>query len=223
MIMRTIWLPVLLVSLLTALAACDSVRTIIADFDIDGTVQILAADDSKVEVESKKLAKAAHDPKRLSPFPVLIYDGNLFHAKLIINSDTFRGEFINTSAASIHIRFDEASVSSNVHKGEIALVASTATVKGAHVKGKNGMSLRMPAMRLAPGERGSVYAAPKCAGLFPTGRLFGVRFDDNAIALLDTGVGNSIRMRIPIDVDGKRVLAVFDFKATQANVRSSYR
>jgi hypothetical protein len=213
----------LFVAVLAApLASGQTIRTLIADFGISGSVRLVDADGADVAGESASLNMLAKDPRRLSPFGDLHYEGKTLRATLIVNSDTIKGDIENKGASTVYIRFDQAVVSSNVHAAELPLKVYSATVQGVHMR-HPGQLASVPAMRLAPGQKGHVYLAPSYAGLFPAGRLFGVEFDGKEAALSKDGIGNAARLRVPVEVDGKRLSAVIDMKAEQSSVRSSYR
>jgi hypothetical protein len=199
-------------AVLVALVACQSIRTIIADFAIDGRVRMIDRHGAEVAGESTSLDTLARDPRRLSLFGDLHYAGNTLRATLIVNSDTIRGSIENKSASSVNIRFDEAVMSSNMHEGEVPMQVASA-----------GQLASMPAMRLAPGQQGHLYIAPSYAAIFPTKRLFNVQFDGKQPVMLKDGIGNAVRLRVPVEVDGKRLFAVIDMKVNQSSVRSSYR
>ncbi len=212
--------------LLAPLAACQSIRTIIADFAIDGSVRMVDAQGTDVAGESASLNTLARMPPSGQIVSVAMtdvhYEGKTLRATLTVNSDTVTGDIWNMSASPVHIRFDEAVMSSNVHAGEVPMLVYSASIHRDHVADP-GKLVSMPAMRLAPGQRGHVYIAPSYAAIFPTRRLFDVQFDGKQPVLLKDGIGNVLRLRVPVEVDGKRLFAVIEMTAKQSSVRSSYR
>lgn len=207
--------------LFSSLVACSSIRTIIADFDLNGTATILGEDGAVHE--SAKLSKLERGPKRASPFGDLHYEGELFSATLTIDSDSVHGVFINKTASAMQLRFDQASLSSNFQREEIGLQAFMARIQRNMVRGTKGELVKVPPMSLQPGERGNLTIVPSYANLFPSRRLFGVQFDGKQPVLTATGVGNSIRLRVPVEYENRRVYLVFELTASQTSARSSYR
>ncbi len=209
---------------LGTLTACASMRTIIADFDIDGSGQTISADGAG-SAGSAKLDRLAPPQWRASPFPDLRYTGPLHSADLMINSDGIEASITNTTQVPIVLRFDRATLSSNLQPDATPLGVFNAQVKDKLVYLKKGESVLLapPAMPLAPGERAHASLHPSYIKLFPSKRLFGVQFDGKQPVLLENGVGNTVTLRVPVEHAGVRSTWVLELTARQTSVRSNYR
>ncbi len=208
--------------ILSSLCACAALGTVMADFDIEGTARLEEAGMAS-RAETVPLIQLKTPPRRASPFHDLGYEGQMLAAEMVIDTVALEAQFTNRSGAALQLRFDQATMSSTQQPQELALLSWGGVVKGALVvqPSKHALVKALP-MTLQPGERAHVSLSPSYAGLYPSRRLFGIRFADKQAALLEDGVGNTLRLRIPFEQDGKRYSLVFDLTARQARVRTAY-
>ena len=208
--------------LIVSLCGCASLGTDMADFDIDGTAS-LEGYGVAGRAETVALIKLKTAPPRLSPFHDLRYEGTALTAEFRIDTVAMNGQFTNRSATAMQLRFDQATMSSNLHPQEVPLLTWGGTVKRVLIRrpSKHALVNALP-MALQPGEVGDFTLFPSYRSLYPSRRLFGAQFEDNKTALLESGAGNSLRLRIPVEQDGKRYSLVFELKARQARARRVY-
>ncbi len=208
--------------ILASLCACAGLGTVMADFDIEGTARLEQAGMAS-RAETVPLIKLKTAPQRASPFPGLRYEGPMLAAEMVIDTVALDAQFSNRSDTALQLRFDQATMSSKQQPQEMALLSWGGVVKGVLVvqPSKHALVKALP-MTLQPGERAHVTLSPSYAGLYPSRRLFGVRFADKQAALLDDGIGNALRLRIPVEQDGKRYSLVLDLTARQARARTAY-
>jgi hypothetical protein len=205
--------------------ACSAMRTVIADFDIDGAAKLVTEAGVEVPGSASKLVRVPPPAKRISPYPDLRYDGALFSTTLTINSDGVSGTIVNNAGTPLTFRFDQARVSSNVQSEPVALEVFGGQIKHTlvAVKPDGPRVIAVPMLSLQPGEKALLEFVPSYAKLYPSKRLFGVSFVGNSPEIAEAGVGNTLTLRVPVEHAGKRQIWLLELKAKETKVRSSYR
>lgn len=206
--------------LLTASMACTSVRSVVVDFDVAGTGSI--DEEPGGEPASRPLVQMPRLSGSLNPFKSLRYEGELFSAVLDLNSDFMRVTVENNSGSALQLRFDQATVMSKDALLPLRVFSAAADGQGVHA-GKGRPPIPAMPLALAAGSKKTIVFSASYAGLFDSGRPFGVDFAPGQPVLRTTGVGSSIQYRIPVDHGGRRFTWVVDLSARQASARTSYR
>ncbi len=208
--------------ILATLFGCAAFGTAMADFHIEGSARLdePGASGSGPTVALLEVPTASN---RISPFPDLRYQGEQLTADLLLDSVALHGQFSNRSASTLRLRFDQATMSSNLHPQEVPLLSWGGVVNGKLLDrpSKHALVPAVP-LTLQAGASGYLTLAPSYAGLYPSRRLFGVRFADKQAALLEDGVGNSLRLRIPVEQEGKILNLVVELRARRTQVRTAY-
>lgn len=212
-----------LVMSLATLTACASFRTPVADFDLEGIGTIVSDAGAELAGERAALRRLPLIPGRISPFPDVKYDGQRMTVILGINSAFLSGTFMNKSALPMQLRFDQASWSSNQQRGEMPIRVYRATVGKQFVSvGKKAAPTLLPATRLEAGARLHMLAVPAYDQIYPSGRLFNITFDADKAIFISNGVGNTLRLRVPVEQGEQRYTLVVEINAVAANARNIY-
>lgn len=208
---------------LISMMACTSVRSIGVDFDIVGTGKIVDEQGGELGGASRLLVQIPRPPGWLNPFSKLLYESKLFSAELDLNSVFVTVAVENKSRSALQVRFDQATVTSNFQEKPLPLRVFMAKANGQFVNaGKGRDPIAALPVSLEAGTKGSILFSASYAQLFESERLFGVDFPPEQPVLLTTGVGNSIKYRIPVDHGTKRSYWIIDLTAKQARARTSH-
>lgn len=147
-----------------------------------------------------------------NPFPRLQYHGKTFiwtigAANLGIGSD-IRSQL----ATPVCFRFDEARLTSNTQSKEIpmritwAYFYQIATGKWTQLQTPEGQSESFvaPPICFTPVQSRLFGLHIDLSELFPNQRMFNVKWHGKDPTLLERGIGNWLRMQVPIEYEGKR-------------------
>jgi hypothetical protein len=208
-------------------AGCESMRTVIVDVDFDVQLQVRDATGRVQRAAPEEFTRKRH-PQAASPFPYVDYRGKLFDWSIGASNGSLGYFFRSNSSGPICFRFDEARLTSNFQPKEVPL-----RIKGARYGPIGGEILEK---RSIPGEE--PYAAPSvCAPpekgatlgfvldyseLFPNGKMFNINQAGKSLTYSEHGAKNWLRIRMPIEYDGKREELEVVFTANDSKARNSY-
>lgn len=208
---------------LISMMACTSLRSIGVDFDIVGTGRLVDEQGGELGGPSRPLVQIPRPPGWLNPFSKLLYESKLFSAELDLNSVFITVAVENKSGSALQVRFDQATVTSNFQHKPLPLRVFVAKANDQFVHaGKGREPIAALPLSLEAGTKDAILFNASYAQLYESGRLFGVDFPPKQPVLLTTGVGNSIKYRIPVDHGTKRSYWIIELTATQARARASY-
>ena len=79
-----------------------------------------------------------------------------------------------------------------------------------------------PSLCFAEGELTGFGFVVDMAELFPSGNMFNIKSEGKETKLLDRGIGNWLKIRVPIEYEGKREELEITFTATDSAARRAY-
>ena len=201
---RALWAAVLI----SVTAGCGHL-TVATDLD----VQITGRDAAGRVWRSvpEEFTRQPPHPQGPSPFPNLGYEGKLFEWLIVASPGSFGYMIRNKVSGPLCFRFDEALLTSNMQPKEIPMRVYSARLG----------PISKPTLLIPYKGKGSdrlVSAPPMCFmekqdhfslglhldELFPSGNTFNIRVSGNDTTLLDRGIGNWLKIRVPIEYQGKR-------------------
>jgi len=197
------------------LAACGP-GTVIVDYAVSAEVVLRNVDDGAVE--TGELVVLPRPAGLLSPYDAVQYRGRDFDWTFGTGTLGMGGFVANRSRSRLCMRFDEAQVSSNLHPAPVPLkVYSWATFEDkwkllGSTDPKQRQDFRPPTLCIEPGKEMRISFAPDLGDLFPTQKMFNVRWAGNQPELTDKGIGNWIALSLPVSVGDKA--QVMDVKLT---------
>ncbi|HWH39840.1 MAG TPA: hypothetical protein VNU21_08370 [Usitatibacter sp.] len=206
------------------LAACGP-GTVIVDYAVSAEVVLRNVDDGAVEVG--EVVVVPRPAGLLSPFDAVQYRGRDFEWTLGTGTLGMGGSVANRSPSRLCMRFDEARISSNLHPAAVPLKAySWATFEDkwkllGSTDPKQRRDFRPPALCVEPGKETRVSFAPDLGDLFPTQKMFNVRWDGNETELTDKGIGNWIALSLPVSVGDKAQVMDVRLTAVDSKARIS--
>ena len=178
----------------------------------------------------EEISKPAPLHKELDPFGSTIYRGPLFEAIFAATRGGFVVSLTNTSASEICFRFDEARLSSNYQETNMALrifspvdpLIRPNMTKEDLDKLRAGGPQKMEKACLIPGAKRRVPCYLAVKDFFPSGFMFNVAHPEHVPKLEPNGIGNWVKLYLPIDLAGRRENLVFTMTARQSHARASY-
>lgn len=198
----------IVVSLSTS--ACALLGTHVVDIDADAELRVRNAPTSPWS------AIIGENVKSRGPRSVSLVQSTTFRSKLldwrILMSPHSMGYFIKSNMpGKLCLRFDVARISSNMYDGELPFqVTFVEHGPGPIQRNTSGVAPEMkpafssPPLCFSEGENTKFGFILPVTKLFPSGKLFNLRWEGNSTLLLDRGVGNWVKLRVPIEYDGKR-------------------
>jgi len=220
--------------LLVSLAGCKFITINTVATNVDLQVEGRDADGMPWRASAGEIVRQPLYPGSTERFTRPLYDGPLVSWRMnAIQS----GPDYETSQAGLDILirnklaetlcfcFDRALLSSNLHPQEVPMrvrLAVQNSTSKPNVPHPNPQGERQvvipPSFCFEPGEPNTVGFIVEMAELFPSGSLFDLRWEGRSTRLLNPGIGNWLRMRLPIEHAGKReevtvTMTVMDSKA----------
>ena len=206
--------------LVLVMAGCSG-GTVIVDYAVDAQVSIRNSDGVH---EAGTVATVPRRPGLSSPFDAVQYRGTDFDWTFGTGTLGMGGWISNHSPGTLCLRFDQAQVRSNFHPDPIALRTyswNTFREKWALLGStdpKQRRDFSPPSFCLEAGKEARISFAPDLAVLFPTEKMFNVRWPDEEPNLSDKGVGNWIALSLPIEIGPTR--RIMDVKLTAADSKA---
>jgi hypothetical protein len=208
-------------------AGCESMRTVIIDVDFDVQLQVRDSSGRLQRAAPEELVKKRH-PKAASPFPYVDYQGKLFEWSIGASDGSLGYFFRSNSSGPICFRFDEARLTSNFQPKEVPL-----RIKGARygpIGGEILLKRSIPGEQpyaappvCAPPEKGATFSfVPDYSELFPNGQMFNINQAGKSLNYSEHGAKNWLRIRMPIEYEGKREELEVIFTANDSKARYSY-
>jgi hypothetical protein len=209
-------------------AGCESMRTVIIDVDFDVQLQVRDSSGRIQRAAPEELVKKRH-PKAASPFPYVDYQGKLFEWS-IGASDGSLGYFIRSNLREpVCFRFDEARLTSNFQQKEVPLRVQWARygpLRGEILVRKSlsgdDAYFVAPSICAAP-DKGSTFGfVADFSELFPNGQMFNINQKRKSLKYSEHGAKNWLKIRMPIEYEGKREELEVIFTANGSKARFSY-
>lgn len=216
----------LLVGSLAGLAGCAG--TVIVDFAIEAQVSRRDATGQSVAQRPQAISTVPRPAGLLSPFDAVRYETEILAWTFGTGTDGFGGGVTNLTTSPLCLRFDQARLASNLHTAEIPLsvsvVAHTSTGRWTVLGSTDPKKLRYfapPSLCFAPNKRVSLSIGPDLSALFPNLTMFNVKWPDGDPNLTERGIGNWLKIVLPIEYDGKRETLEVRLTATDTKARIS--
>lgn len=217
----------LLVGSLAGLAGCAG--TVIVDFAIEAQVSRRDAVGRPVAQRSQEISILPQPARLLSPFAAVRYETAALAWTFGTGTLGFGGGVTNLTTGPLCFRFDEARLASNLHTVEIPLsvswVAHTLTGDWTVLGSTDPKKLRYfapPSLCFAPNKSTSISLGPDLSALFPNLTMFNVKWPDGEPNLSERGIGNWLKIVLPIEYDGKRETLEVRLTAKDSKARISH-
>ncbi len=216
------------IAMVFSVTACASLGTHVVDMDVDASLSVRSAPNGAWTPIAGENVKS-RDSRSVALVPSTTFRSKLLDWRILMSPHSM-GYFIKSNVpGKLCLRFDEARISSNMHDGELPFqVTYVEHGSGPTIRNTSGILPEMkpafsaPPLCFAEGENTKFGFILPVTKLFPSGKLFNLNWDGNSIILLDKGIGNSLRMRVPIEYDGKREELEITLKLKDARARLIY-
>ena len=208
------------------LAGCAGMKTEGANFLLDVRVSGQSNNGAAREAGPDQVVVIPPNAQYPDAFPAKAYWGSSFRWTFRVGASGIGGELENRTGASLCARFDRALVSSSHQPQPAPLMVSQVI----HAKGKRYWLVQRPKagepaifvapkLCFTPGQSEWFSMSPDASALFPSGKLFDVRFDG---APSGQGKGNWLRLDIPIDFEDRTETFTITFTARDSKLTVSY-
>lgn len=179
--------------------------TVVVDVELDVEISGRDAAGNVWHAEAREFSKRRH-PQSVSPFPNVHYEGHIFEWRIVAGQSSL-GYFIRSRVAGlVCFRFDQAQLSSNFYPSPIPL-----RVKGYLLSGDDTC--------FSAEKGGPVGMDLVLTDLFPSGQLFNINQSGHSTAYSETGVGNWLKITVPIEYLGKREIVDVTLTARESRAR----
>jgi hypothetical protein len=219
----TLLLPIILA---TSMSGCGAIGTQGANFAIDLNVQGVDSNGKVWRAQPDELKTSTPNPKALSQFPEIAYEGTRLRWQFALGSSGFTGTIQNKTTASFCVRFDQAMLTSNFQSQPVPMRV-TQVIQKAHMKdwlilrGAKGeiKVFDPPKLCFTPMQSELYMISIEAYALFPSGNLFNINHEG---AKTGQGIGNWLRIQVPVEYDGKPESMDITFKVTDSKLTISY-
>ena len=203
-----VWSTVLCALLSATTTGCASMQTLIIDIDVDAQVAGRDSAGRMWQAAAGEIVRQQRHPQAASPFGHVVYRGKVFEWRFDADVGGFGYSIQSLVSEPVCFRFDQARLTSNMQVHEIPLRVSRYARAGETSQRNNVGEKRFvdaPALCFNSGAAGSGFGLlVDLAELFPSGNNFDIRWKDKDPDLLNRGVGNWIKIRVPYEYEGKR-------------------
>jgi hypothetical protein len=202
------------------LTACGG-GTVIVDYAVTADVTMHEAGGRR---DAGTVVAVSRPPGLLSPYDAVKYTGPDFDWTFGTGTLGMGGSIANHSAQRVCLRFDSARIGSNLAPETVPLrTYSWSTFQDkwellGSTNPKDRRDFTPPTLCVDPGKETRFSFGPDLTALFPTEKMFNVRWEDNQPNLLDKGVGNWVALQLPVEV-GQR-MQVMDVKLTATDSKA---
>lgn len=217
---------VLCTCLILGLTGCESMRTVIVNVDFDVELQVRDETTNAVRVMKHDIVKKRH-PKAASPYPNIHYNSSLFEWIIGASPGTVGYFFKSNLNSPVCFRFDQATLTSNFKSTPTPLsitwtrygeVGGVVTVERSSIYATRPMP-----SQCANADKGTSFDfVADYTQLFPSGQIFNINQQGKNRDYTEHGAGNWLKMRLPIEYDGKREMMEVTFTAINSVARYSY-
>ena len=220
-------------------ASCESMKTVGANFALD--VQVKGRDAAGIAWEAipAQIADYPSDARASSPFPHKQYLGKDFNWEFSAGASGIGGGIRSLKSSPVCFRFDEAKLSSNMNAKPTRLqVSQVISNKPFDAQTDPRLDKKLvplgilrprkgdeylftpPSLCFTAEKQGGFHFAIDLSALFPSGHMFNVSWANDK--LVGTGVGNWLKMSVPIEYDGKREEVEVTLVARDSRLSISY-
>ena len=213
------------VSLLPWLVACAG--TVVVDYAVDAKVQTFDESGRPVELAGQEIGVRPRPPNLASPFDWVRYRDETLDWTIFVHSVSFGGEIRNVGPEVACLRFDQATIASNVREQSIPLrVASwyKNSPKYERLVAPPGSEkyFTPPSLCMQPSENVYFSLTPELPALFPTQKMFNVSWPEGTPQLTSNGAGNWVRFTLPTERGARKILMQFQLTVVDSKARISH-
>lgn len=210
--------------LLGTLMGCASMQTLIIDVDLEMKVSGRDASGRAWQAASGEIIKQERHPQAASPFGNVVYQGPVFEWKFGGDTGGFGRAIYSKVSSPVCMRFDQAQLTSNMQSKLIPLRVSAVWYDGRFIiKNNVGEKRFVAAPSLCFSEKiHAVDLLLDLTELFPSGNNFDIQWSGKDTKLLANGIGNWLKVHVPIEYEGKREELEVTFTAKDSRGRISY-
>jgi hypothetical protein len=210
--------------LLGTLMGCASMQTLIIDVDLEVKVSGRDASGRAWQAASGEIIKQARHPQAGSPFGNVVYQGPVFEWKFGADTGGFGDAIYSKVASPVCMRFDQAQLTSNMQSKQIPLRVSAVWYDGRFIiKSNAGEKRFVAAPSLCFSDKvHAVGLLLDLTELFPSGNNFDIQWSGKDTKLLAHGIGNWLKVHVPIEYEGKREELEVTLTAKDSRGRISY-
>ncbi|QGX41118.1 hypothetical protein [Permianibacter aggregans] len=178
--------------------------------------------------DTGKVSEMQKHPKSLEAFADLKYQDSLLSWVISVDNIIIDNLVQNLSDKLLILHWDQALLSSS-HQPDDTLLRSYGSSVAGEVLGPKGYVPKnedrlhkLIPLHLSPGQKANVDFNPKLTELFNSGRLFGVRYEPGKTTLIESGIGNWLLIKLPVDWGGQPLTMHIKLTALDAKARISY-
>ena len=218
------WLIPLCAVLIALATGCAAIQTLIIDVDIDLRVEGRDATGRIWQASPNEIIKQTPHPKAASSFASVTYRGPIFDWGFNGADGGLSGPIYTKISTPVCVRFDQARLTSNMQSKEIPLRVTGVSYAGQiPIRDHGGEARFVAAPSLCFSEKIHAFGmVPDLSQLFPSGTMFNIRAVGKNTNLVDRGVGNWIKLHVPIEYDGKREDLEVTLVVKDSRARISY-
>ena len=209
---------------------CIHPTAILIFFDIDLQVSRVGASGPARSSPADVIRTMEASAKVRDPDGRTVYRDPLFEIGFAAGDRSFSVLVVNIATEKICFRFDDARVASNFQTTKVPLrtfrpgdwrtmhLRTQADEDKIRAKGYQ----QVEKVCLAPGQKVRVPCYWKTQDFFPSGMMFNVAHEKHVAKLIPDGIGNWIKLQLPIEVAGRTDVFEFKMTATGSHARPTY-
>lgn len=193
-----------------SVSACASLGTHVVDMDVGAALSVRSG---PTAIWSPMIGEnvKTRDARSVALVPSTTFQSKLLDWRLVMSPISV-GYFIKSNVpGKLCLRFDLARIRSNMHEGELPFqVTFVEHGSGPTQRNTSDVPPEMkpafssPPLCFSEGESAKFGFVLPETKLFPSGKLFNLKWEGNSTVLLDRGVGNWLKLRVPIEHEDKR-------------------
>jgi hypothetical protein len=218
-----------LATVFSVMAACSGMGSLIVYTELDVQVAGRDAQGRAWRAMPGEIVKQTRHPRSTSPFANTVYDGALFEWRFLADPKSIGYSIRSKVPGALCFRFDQARLTSNLQPNEIPMRVNSMRYDSPSkpfVPVKNPPGERPmftpPLLCFAQGELTGIGFVVDMAELFPSGNMFNIRWEERNTNLIDRGIGNWLKIRVPIEYEGKREELEITLTATNSAAWLAY-
>jgi hypothetical protein len=192
-------------------SGCASLGTVVVGFDLDVQVTGLDVKGDTWRAGKDEITKRPRDSKTAPYFSDVRYQGKVLLWETGAGSDGFGYAIQSQVPGPVCLRFDQARLTSNMQGMEVAMRVSRVrqgppqlpTIELPKNRSETGFFVAPP-LCFGREKADNFFLAPDLSALFPNGKMFNVRWIGNEPTLSERGIGNWLKIHVPVEYEGKR-------------------
>lgn len=220
--------PLIILCAAGSIAGCSG--TVVVDYAVEARVRGHDAGGREWHASPSEMHVLPRPPGMLTPFTAIQYRGDRLEWVFGTGTLGLGGKVTNRTPGTLCLLFDQARMASNfAHRSVPFTVYHVSIVLDNDRRERLGSTAPEkrryfvpPPLCLEANATAHVSYGPDLRDLFPTQKMFNVHWDDKNPPLVDRGIGNWIRLEIPLEYAGKRETLEVTLTATDSAARLSY-